>query len=234
MTPPADSTATPPRLLIVRHGQSEWNAVRRWQGTADPPLTELGRHQARQAAEQLRDLTDANGQAFSAIWSSDLVRAAETAEIIADVLGIGRVTLDGRLEEAHAGEWEGLTPIEIEEQWPGWLEANRRPPLFEPFDQVVARVVQALDEIAASTASALVVSHSGVIRSLVRWSGATDVSVPNLGGRWLRIDPVGGVDPAAVSVVGEFAPDLARTGESMPENPVATMQEPHEQRHERR
>lgn len=229
MSSPLEATTAPATLLIIRHGQSEWNAVRRWQGTADPPLTELGRTQARQAGEELLRLTaddaaDGAAPAFSGVWSSDLQRAAETAEIVAEVLGIGQVTLDARLQEAHAGEWEGLTPIEIERDWPGWLDANHRPPRFEPFDQVVSRVVTALDEIVVTgegSARPLVVSHSGVIRSLVRWAGGNDVSVPNLGGRWLDVDAAGGVDPSAITVVGDFAPDVARTGESMPENPVA-------------
>ena len=86
-------------ILALRHGQSEWNAVRRWQGAADIPLTGLGRTQARQTAERLSSLDCA----WSGVWSSTLVRAGETATIIAGALGLGGVTGDRRLREAHAG-----------------------------------------------------------------------------------------------------------------------------------
>src|SRR3954449_1914254 len=100
-------------LLLVRHGQSEWNAVGRWQGQADPPLTELGREQARLAARSLG--------ALDAIFASDLQRATETALIISNALGVGPVVIDPDLRERDAGEWSGLTRSEIEEQYPGYL-----------------------------------------------------------------------------------------------------------------
>lgn len=185
--PPTDTgTVT---VLVLRHGQSEWNAVHRWQGLADSPLTELGRSQAIETAWTLAGLD----VTFSAIWSSDLSRASETAAIIGDALSLGSPTLDPRLREAHAGEWQGLTPEEIEIGWPGWLAEHRRPPSFEPFDAVVARTVEALHHIADRTADAsigpavLVVAHSGVIRSLIRHLGRHDDRVPNLGGIWLAV-----------------------------------------------
>src|SRR3954452_11777953 len=79
------------RLLLVRHGQSEWNAVGRWQGQADPPLTELGRAQARAAARAIGEL--------DAVFSSDLRRARETAEVIAECIGVGPVISDAGLRE---------------------------------------------------------------------------------------------------------------------------------------
>src|SRR5207342_2682150 len=123
-------------ILVLRHGQSEWNSVRRWQGTADSPLTDLGREQARTTATLLAALR----LEFPAIWTSNLRRASETASIIARVLRLGDPIVDDRLCEAHAGEWEGLTPDEIELRWPGWLEAHHRPSTFEPYSAVVARV----------------------------------------------------------------------------------------------
>ncbi len=188
-------------VLVLRHGQSEWNAVHRWQGVADSPLTELGRNQAIETAWTLAGLD----VTFSSIWSSDLSRAHETAAIIGDALALGPPTLEPRLREAHAGEWEGLTPDEIEVSWPGWLEQHHRPPSFEPFDTVVARTVDALHHIAGRTIgaaagrapAALVVAHSGVIRSLIRHLGRHDDRVPNLGGIWLEVDAIAAADGAA-------------------------------------
>ncbi len=102
------------RLLLIRHGQSEWNADGRWQGQADPPLTDLGRHQARHAARNL-----GGGEA---IVASDLQRASATALIISAELGVGPVVLEPDLRERDAGEWSGLTRVEIERDWPGYLD----------------------------------------------------------------------------------------------------------------
>ena len=103
------------RVLLIRHGQSEWNADGRWQGQADPPLTDLGRHQALHAARNLGTV--------DAIVASDLQRASETALIIAEALGVGPVVLEPGLRERDAGEWSGLTRAEIERDWPGYLDS---------------------------------------------------------------------------------------------------------------
>src|SRR5687767_12818211 len=98
------------RVLLVRHGQSTWNAEGRWQGWADPPLSELGATQALTAANHVEHV--------DAVVSSDLVRARETAEIIAKALGIAEVEAFRGLRERGAGDWTGLTRPEIEERWP--------------------------------------------------------------------------------------------------------------------
>src|SRR4029079_3508556 len=110
-------------ILVLRHGQSEWNAVRRWQGTADSPLTELGREQAATTAR----LLVAHRLDFASIWTSNLRRASQTAAIIAGALGLGEPIVDARLQEADAGEWEGLTPAEIELTRARRLRAPPRP-----------------------------------------------------------------------------------------------------------
>jgi probable phosphoglycerate mutase len=203
-------------ILVLRHGQSEWNSIRRWQGTADSPLTELGRQQAGATAARLAALR----LDFPAIWTSDLRRASETAAIIALGLGLGEPIVDDRLREAHAGEWEGLTPEQIEIQWPGWLEAHHRPTTFEPYSAVIARAADALSDVAARAcnldpAAALVVAHSGVVRSLVRHLGGIDTRIPNLGGVWFTASVTDGgadltlgdvFDPAGVVVTGVDAP----------------------------
>ena len=177
-------------ILVVRHGQSEWNRERRWQGHADSPLSELGVEQAVAAANALRD----DCPPFDAVLASDLCRASHTAELLAAALGLGAVRLDARLREAGAGEWQGLTPEEIARLWPGWLEAGRRPPGAEPHEAAAERFLAALRDASAALPGAhvLVVSHSGVVRAARRLVGAPEVKFPNLAGAWFHVGrPVG-------------------------------------------
>jgi broad specificity phosphatase PhoE len=170
------------RLLLVRHGESTWNADGRWQGQADPPLSPLGEQQAAEAATRV--------DSVDAVWASDLVRARRTAEIVAGGQRID-VRLDPRLRERHAGDWQGHTRVEIEEHWPGYLGSGRRPAGYESDDALLARVLAAIDEIAAAHRgeSVLVVVHGGIVRTLERHFG-DDLRglLPNLGGRWMVSD----------------------------------------------
>ena len=118
------------RLLLVRHGQSTWNESGKWQGQADPPLTELGERQAGDASERV-GMVDA-------IYASDLERASKTAGIIASSRLGSDVLLDPRLRERHAGPWQGLTQDEIEAGWPGFLAEERRPEGYEDDVHVLA------------------------------------------------------------------------------------------------
>lgn len=181
------SAAATTRLLTVRHGESEWNAVGRWQGQADPPLTDAGMLQAATAAERLGS--------FDGVWASRLQRAALTAEIIAEQLGIGPVQLHPGLMENAFGPWEGLTVAEIEAGWPGYLADNRRPDGAEQPDVVVARGLAALREIAAEHAGGevLVVTHAGFIRTLRRACDGSDMRFNNLGGCWFHVHADGRV-----------------------------------------
>ena len=171
-------TAT--RLLLVRHGESTWNVAGRWQGQADPPLSELGERQA--VAARSAAATDAP----DAVWTSDLARARRTAELLAEPHGL-TPRADARLRERDVGEWSGLTRAEIEERWPGWLAARRSPTGFEGDEPLAARVLAALRDIAiaAPGATVVVVTHGGVIRAVERHLGADPEPVPNLAGRWL-------------------------------------------------
>jgi len=165
------------RALLVRHGQSTWNADGRWQGQADAPLSERGVDQSRAAAGAVARL------APTLVVTSDLVRARRTAELLLppDVA----LRDDARWRERHAGEWTGLTRDEIDDRFPGWLAEHRSPPGFEDDESLLARVLPALDAVLHEADSVvLVVTHGGVIRTLERHFDAPSVPVPNLGGRW--------------------------------------------------
>jgi probable phosphoglycerate mutase len=163
------------RLLLVRHGESEWNAIGRWQGWADPPLSELGTRQAAVAARAVG--------AVDAIVSSDLQRARMTADIIAGEIGIGPVIVDGALRERDAGPWTGMTRVEIEAEWPGWIGEGKRPDGYEEDDSLLDRVVPALLTLEHAGETVLVVTHGGVIGAVDRALGETHARTPNLGGR---------------------------------------------------
>jgi probable phosphoglycerate mutase len=108
------------RILLVRHGESVWNAEGRWQGAANPPLSDAGRAQARALADALRDA------GIDSVVASDLDRAGETAQIVADALGLAVPVVDARWRERDVGEISGHTRAEIEQKWPGLLERWRR------------------------------------------------------------------------------------------------------------
>jgi broad specificity phosphatase PhoE len=168
------------RLLLVRHGQSEWNAAGRWQGQADPPLSRLGERQAEAAAERLA--------AVDAIVTSDLQRASRTAEIIGRALGIGPLLTDADLRERDVGEWQGLTRAEIEERWPGHLAERRVPPGFESDASVLERALRAIGRVidAHRDRDVLVVTHGGLIYTLEVHLGATWAAMANLEARWVE------------------------------------------------
>jgi probable phosphoglycerate mutase len=168
-------------LLVIRHGQSLWNIDERWQGRANIPLSELGVQQARNAARALG--------AFDLIASSQLDRARDTAEIIAEYLGIGPVIVDERIQETDIGPWEGLTRPEIEVQWPGYMESFTKPEGFESDAAVLERMTAGLHDIATQCrgGTGLVISHSGVIRTLRRAMNTSNPRLPNLGGCWFHV-----------------------------------------------
>jgi probable phosphoglycerate mutase len=145
-------------LVLVRHGETEWNRLGRVQGRTDIPLNETGRAQARATAERLA------GGRFDAVVSSPLSRAAETARIIADGLGVGHVELVDDLVERNYGEAEGMTGADIDARFGGVLEAQ------ETREETIARAKPALLAIAEQHPDerVLVVSHGGVIGSLIR------------------------------------------------------------------
>jgi probable phosphoglycerate mutase len=168
------------RILLVRHGQSEWNAVGRWQGQADPPLSDLGREQAYDAAQRLGTV--------DLIACSDLQRATDTAMVISEMLGVGPVVIDPRLRERDAGAYSGLTRAEIDEQFPGYLEARREPPGWESDDLLLDRVHDCLHDLAREYTGAeiVVITHGGCVYALEKEAGHPFERLANLAGRWLH------------------------------------------------
>jgi broad specificity phosphatase PhoE len=149
-------------LILVRHGETDWNAQRRWQGHSDTELNDAGREQARLLAEGL-DPVDV-------LYSSDLARARETAEILAATLGV-EVRFDQRLRERGFGAWEGLTMEEIETTFPDEQRRWRAgigagPHDAEPFEAFATRVGNFIEEVGPrhDGENVLVVSHGGTIR----------------------------------------------------------------------
>jgi alpha-ribazole phosphatase len=148
------------QLCLVRHGQTDWNLEGRYQGQSDVPLNEKGLEQARSLIQQL------NGQTFSAIYSSDLRRARQTAEHIAKYLEL-TLQIEPRLREINQGEWEGVLVDEIKARYAEiWSKrtvdpANVRPPGGETVREVATRVHAALDDISRlfPTERVLIVSH---------------------------------------------------------------------------
>jgi glucosyl-3-phosphoglycerate phosphatase len=152
---------TASRIILWRHGRTEWNVVSRFQGQADVPLDAMGYEQAERAAEVLA------GYQPSALYSSDLSRCYQTAELLAKRAGL-EITTDKRLREIHVGSWEGLLGEEIKAAdpelarrlWAG--EDVRRSPTGESPSEVAERVFEALTEIAEAAedhSTVVVVTH---------------------------------------------------------------------------
>ena len=179
------------RLLLLRHGESTWNVEHRWQGWLDAPLTPTGEAQAAARARTLAH----DSFAPRVIYTSDLQRAARTAEIIAAHVESPVIT-DAGFRERYGGEWQGHTGTEIDERWPGMRDAWRRgevtaPPGGEEDADVLARFDAAL---------ARVLEHVGIgvacdrdaprdARASSRHARGVDVHavIPNLGGYWFDV-----------------------------------------------
>jgi broad specificity phosphatase PhoE len=157
--------AGPTTILLARHGESDWNAEQRWQGHADRPLSELGKHQATALAERLE------GVPLAAIYASDLARARETARAVAERRGMVVVTCPD-LREVDVGSWSGYTREDAEARdpvgWRRWLDGGQGWSGGESYEQMAARAVAAVREIAAAHPGqhVLVVAHGGPLRAI--------------------------------------------------------------------
>ncbi|WJY90291.1 histidine phosphatase family protein [Corynebacterium confusum] len=157
------------RLILIRHGQTTYNATGRMQGHLDTELSETGYAQARAAGELLR------GEGVAKIVASDLRRAAETARVVGEALGLDYQT-DPRLRETNLGNWQGMSSAEVDEQFPGaralWRhDATWAPPEGESRVQVAERARPVIDELMESFQdwngrALLVVAHGGAIAAL--------------------------------------------------------------------
>jgi probable phosphoglycerate mutase len=186
------------RLLVIRHGESIWNAEGRWQGWANIPLSAAGEEQARTAGERLA----AFAGRFHALYASDLSRAHQTAEIISTYVYCTPVAAVPGLRERNVGEFQGVLSSDIAVRWPHLAEAwNKGVPFDPPGGEVAAafqaRILAAVDELLAAAeedSTLLAVSHGGVIRALENHLGVAPARIHNLSGRWLHADD-GGLSP---------------------------------------
>jgi 2,3-bisphosphoglycerate-dependent phosphoglycerate mutase len=167
------------RVLAIRHGETAWNVDTRIQGQLDIPLNETGRWQAHRLALALAD------EAIDALYSSDLLRALETAQAVS--AGSGRsIVTDTGLRERGFGEFEGLTFKEIEQRWPGQSERwRKRDPAFGPaggetLADFYARSVDTVTRLAIAHPgqSIAVVAHGGVMDCLYRAATRLDLQAP--------------------------------------------------------
>lgn len=154
-------------ITLIRHGQTDWNAARRYQGQADIPLNQVGIEQAKALA-----LTIAN-EKYDAIYASDLSRAAQTADILAEALHMP-IHTDIRLREICQGKWEGMSLDEVQEKYAEDFKHGFEDPAFsrapggESVAEVAARMRAAADEIAAQHPGGriLLVSHGLAVSTL--------------------------------------------------------------------
>lgn len=164
------------RLVLWRHGQTLWNAENRHQGQIDIPLNDVGREQARHAAQTLLAMKPTH------VIASDLERALETGQILANLAGVSLST-DERLRETFAGEWQGMTRDEIVAKYPAdyaaWGgDSEIRPGGGETRWEVSQRVVAAIEDALLNIPAGgtlVVASHGGALRSAL--------------GRLLGLDP---------------------------------------------
>ena len=151
-------------IVLVRHGETDWNRDNRFQGHADPPLNDVGRTQARALAGEL------SSRPFAAGYTSPLRRAAETAAILGDALHL-ELRSDASLMEVDVGSWSGLTRTDVEARFPlgyaRWLEYGHGWDDGETYDELGARVVSGLVRIGREHdgGDVLAVTHGGPIRS---------------------------------------------------------------------
>ncbi|HEV2711523.1 MAG TPA: histidine phosphatase family protein [Gaiellaceae bacterium] len=194
-------------ILLARHGESDWNRARRWQGWADRPLTARGRQQARDLAARLGNTE------LDAVYSSDLQRARETADIVAQSRGL-TVETTADLREVDVGSWSGLTRAEAEARYPElyarWLQGGEGWDDGESYEEMSRRVIGAILRIARRRDGqrVLVVAHGGSIRAVHAAALGVDVHTYR---RIQRVEP--NATLSAVCVEDARLTELCRTDE---------------------
>jgi len=158
------------RIWLVRHGETDWNRARRLQGHVDVPLNATGHDQAREVAERLAERFA--GQALPDVYTSDLKRAAQTAQAVGRALGC-TPRIAKKLRERMFGICEGKTLVELAETHPDEVRAYRRGqkdaiPEIEPYAEFTERTLRALRAVANRSESAVVVTHGGLLKVALR------------------------------------------------------------------
>ena len=176
-------------IIIVRHGETEYNKTRRLQGQQQVPLNENGRTQAKQVVESLKHC----GITITYIYCSSLIRARETADIINEYFSLS-VSIDSRLDERNFGVWENQTYDELIERYPslenhfGWRIWNYNPDQSETLRGLIDRTIEFLKDVIRKhneTDTVLVVTHGGPVRAMLGFIRDLDekewmnVSIPN-------------------------------------------------------
>lgn len=153
-------------ILLIRHGQTDWNIESRLQGTEDIPLNETGRKQAKSCAKYLSD------EIWSTIYTSPLIRAKETAKILAEETNHPPVITEPLLIEREFGIASGMTWQELKTRYP--LYPDESPEGIEPFDQLCLRMEQALKTCTMKSIgeNIILVSHGGSINALLHYLSA--------------------------------------------------------------
>ena len=211
-----DMTSNPQatlRLLLARHGQTEWNQEGRYQGQSDPPLSDEGRADAAALGERLQH------DGISRIIASPLRRARETAVIVGRKLRVGVLYIDARLAEIAYGTWEGLTQADVKARWPDELRHWKRTPetMRFPGGETLAeardRLLGALADLSArhnpGRGAVLAVTHGGLIRLAL-------MEARNLEPQWFRQIPVepGAITRLALRPTGQPFPSLSEIEEN--------------------
>jgi broad specificity phosphatase PhoE len=161
-------------IFLARHGESDWNAANRFQGHSDRPLTELGRRQAEALAEAVAR------ENVGAIYSSPLIRALETARIVAARTGLP-VMEDEDLREVDTGGWSGLSREEVQQRFPEgfdrWISGGAGWEDGESYEDMAERSLRAVGRIAEAhpRGRVLVVSHGGPIRAIQAAANGMDI-----------------------------------------------------------
>jgi probable phosphoglycerate mutase len=175
--------STPPEVVLVRHGETEWSRTGRHTGRTDVPLTEQGRRDAEAVGVTLR------GRRFALVLTSPLARAAETCRLagLADL-----AERRDELMEWDYGAYEGRKTAEIRKERPGWTLWRDGVPDGETVAQVTARADSVIAELRSARGDAAVFGHGHLLRVLAA--------------RWLGLDPAAGalfaLDPATISILG--------------------------------